>query len=284
LIIYVISCAQTQLMRFLLLFVLCAGVINSNAQNCGSNALMKKGAQLEYMVYSPGYKDEKSLKMTFEVTDVADSAGSTFSTIVKKGFGIKDAAKDQYMKTIRLQCDGKNLLIPFDFYSADTTWFNDGTPTIINRHLFYTGNAPIEDPNAHYTIPLVLEGAGSLPIATKQVKQFFTKTGELPAQGTDGWKKLKGESGIWVKDFEMLTIIKAIKVEGKEKVTTAAGTFDCYIINVDCDFQFNGANMVNKYAMRYNPEVGLVRMEIDMFSGKRKIGRSGSVELTGVKK
>lgn len=271
-------------MRSLLLFVFCVGVMNSNAQNCGSNALMKKGAQLEYMVYSPGYKDEKALRMIFEVAKVADSAGSTFGTIIKKGFGIKDAENDHYEKTIRLQCDGQHLLIPFDFYSADTTWFNDGTSSIIKRHLFYSGNAPIEDLNAHYIIPLTLEGAASLPVATKQVKQVFTKTGELPTQGTDGWKKLKGETGIWSKDYETLTIIKAIKVEGKEKVTTAAGTFDCYIINVDCDFQFNGATLVNKYTMRYNPEVGLVRMEIDMFSGKRKIGRAGSVELLSVKK
>ncbi|OQP45523.1 hypothetical protein A4D02_33235 [Niastella koreensis] len=245
---------------------------------------MTKGAKLEYMVYTPGYRDEKALKMTFEVTNVADSAGGTFSTITKKGIGIKDAENDHYEKTIRLQCDGKNLLIPFDFYSADTTWFNDASNTIVKRHLFYTGNAPIADPDAHYTIPLVLEGAAGLAIATKQIKQAFTKTGELPTQGTDGWHKVKGESGIWSKDYEMLTIIKAIKVAGKEKVTTAAGTFECYIINVDCDFQFNGATLVNRYTMRYNPEAGLVKMEIDMFSGNRKIGRSGSVELLSVKK
>ena len=271
-------------MRFLLLFVLCAGVINSNAQNCGSSALMKKGAQLEYMVYSPGYRNDKALRMVYEVANVTDSAGGTYSTIIKKGYGIKDEMNDHYEKTIRLQCDGKNLLIPFDFYSADTTWFNDATSSIIKRHLFYTGNAPLQDPNANYLIPLVLEGVTSLPVATKQVNLIFTQTGELPTQGTDGWHKLKGESGIWFKQYEMLTIFKDIKVEGKEKVTTAAGTFDCYIIGVDGDFQFNGASLVSKYTIHYNAEVGLVRMEMDLFSGKRKIGKSGSVELVSVKK
>jgi hypothetical protein len=271
-------------MRFLLMLALCVFVFKSNAQNCGTNALMKKGAQLEYMVYTPGFRDDKALRMVFEVAGVGDSAGSTFSTIIKKGFGIKDETNDHYEKTIRLQCDGKNLLIPFDFYSADTTWFNDANSSIIKRHLFNTGNAPINDPNANYSIPLVLEGVTGLPVATKQVKQIYTQTGELPAQGTDGWHKLKGETGIWTKDFEMLTSFKNIKVEGREKVTTAAGTFDCYIIGVDCDFQFNGASLVNKYSMRYNTEVGLVRMEIELFSGKRKIAKSGSVELISVKK
>lgn len=272
------------LMRLLLLFVLCVCVIDSSAQDCGSNALMKKGGQLEYMVYTPGYRNDKALRMVYEVTNVADSAGSTFSTIIKKGIGIKDPENDHYEKTIRLQCDGKNLLIPYDFYSPDTTWFNDRNMSIIKRHLFQTGNAPLQDPNAYYMIPLALEGITDLPVAAKQVKQGVTTTGELPAQGTDGWHKLKGESGIWTKSEEVLLNYKNIKVAGKDKVTTAAGTFDCYIIGVDCDFQFNGASFVTKYSMRYNPEVGLVRMEIDLFSGNRKISKAGSVELISVKK
>jgi hypothetical protein len=243
---------------------------------------MKNGAQIEYMVYSPGYRNDKALRMVFEVGDVIDSAGSTYSTIIKKGFGIKDEQHDHYEKTIRLQCDGKNLLIPFDFYGADTTWFNDGTMSIIKRHLFYSGNAPLQDPNANYSFPLGLEGVTSLPIGAKQIKQIVTKTGEIGKDG--GWKKLKGESGIWAKDYEFLTTIKAIKVEGKEKVTTAAGTFDCYIIGIDCDFQFNGMSMVTKYSFRYNTEVGLVKLEIDLMNGKRKTASSGSIELISVKK
>ncbi len=86
---------------------------------------MQKGAQLEYMVYNPAYRHDQALRMVYEVVNVADSAGSTYSTIIKKGIGIIDEANDHYEKTIRLQCDGKNLLIPFDFYSPDTTWFND---------------------------------------------------------------------------------------------------------------------------------------------------------------
>lgn len=271
-------------MRSLLMFLLCVCVINSNAQTGGSNALMKKGAQLEYMVYNPGYRNDKALRMVYEVADVSDNAGSTFSTIIKKGFGIRDEENDHYEKTIRLQCDGKNLLIPFDFYSPDTTWFNDGNVSIIKRHLFQTGIAPLEDPNANYSIPLVLEGITSLHMDTKQVKQTFTKTGEITTPGESGWKKLKGESGIWIKDYELLLNYKNFKVEGREKVTSAAGTFDCYIISVECEFQFNGMPLVSKYTMRYNTEVGLVRMEMDLFNNNKKFGKSGSVELISVKK
>jgi hypothetical protein len=278
-------------MRFLFLIVLSACVINSNAQTCGSNALMKKGTQLEYMVYGPGYRNDKASRLVYEVASVTDSAGSTFSTIIKKGFGIRDEKKDHYEKTIRLQCDGKSMLIPFDFYGADTTWFNDGNKmSIIKRHLFFTGNAPLEGPNANYRIPLELEGVSSLPTEPKQVKQTITRTGVDPdyqigntMYHEEGWKKLKGETGIWFTNYEVLTNINDIKVEGKEKVTTAAGTFECYIIGVYCDFKFNGTSLISKYSMRYNSEIGLVRMDIDLFSGKRKMS-SGSIELISVKK
>jgi len=253
---------------------------------------MKKGTQLEYMLYIPGYRDGKALKQIYEVANVTDSAGSTYSTIVKNGIGIRDEKKDHYEKTIRLQCDGKNLLLPFDFYSPDTTWFNDGnTISVIKRHVFFTGIAPLQDPNANYIIPLALEGATSLPEGVKEVKQTVTRAGTDPNYegvtmkvSSSGWKKLKGEPGIYTKDYECLTKVKDIKVRGKVKITTAAGTFECYIIGIDCDVQIDEMSIINKYTMYYNSELGLVKMDIDMYMGKRKVGSSGKLELISIKK
>ncbi|MBO9203548.1 MULTISPECIES: TapB family protein [Niastella] len=269
-------------MRFLFALVLVICVTNSNGQTAGSHALMKKGAQLEYMAYNAAYSHKQALRMVFEVADVTDSAGSVFSTIVKKGFGIKDEQNDHYEKTIRLQCDGKNIFIPFDFYGADTTWFNDAFTSIIKRHLFHTAIAPI-DPKANYIFPLALDGVTELSAATEQVKMTVTTAGSSP-WGTKSSKKLEGETGVWIKVEETVFNIKDIKVTGKEKVTTPAGTFDCYIIGVDCDFKYNDMPFLIKYRMRYNTEVGLVKMETELFLDKRKVSGEVSIELISVKK
>ena len=66
---------KPQRMKFLLALVLSLSFIYSNGQDCGSHALMKKGKQLEYMVYNPEYRDGKALRMVYEVADVTDSGG-----------------------------------------------------------------------------------------------------------------------------------------------------------------------------------------------------------------
>ncbi len=266
-------------MKLFLIAVFSICCIFSHAQTCGSHALMKKGAKLEYMVYAMGFKDSKASKLIFEVADVTDK----YSTIIKKGIGIRDAQNDQYTKTLQLQCDGKALLIPFDFYTADTLWFNDGYSYPDKRHVFFTANAPLNDPNAHYSIPLVLDGVTSLPATNKPFKQLTTKAALFSSQAASDWKKLPGESDIYTQDYELVTTIKEVKIGGKEKITTAAGTFDCYIININCDVQAYGLSLVAKISMDYNPKVGLVLATVDQFKNTNEMINTWSIELTHVK-
>lgn len=264
-------------MKFLLLLICSASVLFSNAQNCTSHALMRKGTQLDYMVYAPEYRNGQVLKLVFEVADVTDSAGSIISTVIKKGIGINDASNDHYERTIRLQCDGKNLLLPFDFLQADTTYFNDIFPSVKNRG-YYIGAAPQKD--ANFVFPLMLAGVTSLPEGLKQAEMKWILRGFTANPAS---KRQKGESGIWINDFESVYKIKNIKVEGRETINIAAGSFECNIIALDCELQMNSIAMPIKIKMYYNNEIGIIKMETTGPGAKNSKSKT-SVELISVKK
>jgi len=262
-------------MRFILILLLSLSVICSSAQNCTNLALMKKGTKLEYIVKGPGYVDGKVLKLVFEVVNVTQSAGNTYSTIIKKGIGIKDPQKDHYQRKIKLQCDGKNLLLPFDFYETDTTYLNDSyLSSVIKKNYFLSARAPLE--NVNYVIPLQLEGLTSLGEGVKQVKQ----KAKVVAMGAfPGYMPVKGQTDLWAKEYEIVYTIKDIKMAGRQQITTGAGTFDCYAIVIDRKVQFDGKSPASTVTMYFNKEVGLVKYEIAQ--GKDK---AASIELTGIKK
>jgi hypothetical protein len=240
---------------------------------------MRKGTQLEYMVYRSDEKKAKLLRLLFEVANVTDSAGSTYSTIIKKGFGIKDEQKDHYERTIQLQCDGKNLQLPFDFIGTDTLYFNDAFPSLIKRNIYYSAATPLED--ANYVIPLMLEGVTSLPEGIRPVVQHIKMTSLKPQPGSD---RVKGESGLWENDFKAIYKIKEIKVAGKETITTAAGAFECYILRADCDCSYEDFPMPTRYTIYYNSEMGIVKMETSVQVGRNKREQNGYLELQSVKK
>jgi hypothetical protein len=268
-------------MKLLLTLVFCVCFIYAEAQNCSSIVLMKKGTQLEYMAYNPRKKNKEMLRLIFEVTEVIDSSGSTYSTISKRGFGIRDEERDHYEKTIRLQCDGKNLLLPFDFYNLDTTWINDVWSGVITKtHLFATGLSPLKEGN-NYIIPLNPEGVSSLPTEPKQVKQIMTRTGA--PSNAPGWHKLKG-STFWYKDYGLTFDLKEIKVTDKQQVTVPAGTFECYIIIINCDLEQDEMSLGGVYTMYYNTEVGVVKIELDGYNGKKKISSAAPFVLKSIKK
>ena len=63
-------------MKFFLVLLLTATVVSSNAQDCTNIALMKKGTQLEYIVYRSENKVGKLARQFYEVTAVTGSAGA----------------------------------------------------------------------------------------------------------------------------------------------------------------------------------------------------------------
>jgi hypothetical protein len=182
---------------------------------------MQKGVQLEYKMYWP--KPDSSNNMTgvavarllFEVEKVTDSAGSTYSTISKKGFGVHNE-NDLYERKLVLKCDGMNLFIPFDFYLSDTFYANDMWPHLnLGNYGWSYGCKPLDDAIT-YIVPLVMDCIVGLPEGQKEVVQI-AKVGYEPFST---FKK--------VNYIDRTYKIISIKLAGKEWLTTPAGEFYCY--------------------------------------------------------
>jgi hypothetical protein len=237
------------------------------AQPCANHALMKKGAQLEYHVYFPKMEQAggattyyKASRILFEVAATKDSAASTWSTIIKKGIGLNDE-RDHCERTLILQCDGRNLLFPFDLYLPDTVYLSDINSKYKDKG-FFSAATPMVDAIS-YIFPLSLEGVNQLPEGKKQLELKTVV------------RSFSDEQTIYQSDYRSSIVIKNITVAGKETITTPAGSFVCYKIYVDSDQKMNKfATMSNRGTIYYNTELGVIKFEAP----------SGYAELVSVKK
>jgi hypothetical protein len=233
-----------------LLFLLCSlpcGFIM--AQDCMHHALMQKGTQLEYKEYVKQPKVNIPVaRLLFEVNQVKDSAGSTWSTITKRVFSNHDP-KYHYERKIVLQCDGKNLLLPIDFYITDTIYKKDVAPHLrLDNYDYVFAYTPLEDAIT-YIVPLVIDCIVSLPEGKKNIRHLVKADFRDLICGKA--KPYNGDS----------VIINSIKLESREMVTTPAGTFASYKFCMDVD-QSRGFGFSNeKYRLYFNREAGMVKME-----------------------
>lgn len=243
---------------FLLFSLLC---FNSFAQNCNSHALFQKGVQLEYNYHMAQFQgpEKKIMRLLFEVTDVYERNGSTFSAIVKRGNSL-NSEKEHYERTIDLECDGKNLLIPFDFFTADTVYTKDVYPTVREKKGYAFAFTPLKN-DATYIVPLKLEGSNKLPVGLTR----YVQKGKQRSWSDRSLRKF---------DFENIITIKSIRLIGKETVKTDAGAFECYKFYVDTDCEIGKRSLQLKYWLYFNNEVGLVKYD----------GPGGFIELVSVKK
>jgi hypothetical protein len=240
------------------LFLLCSLLyIDSFSQNCSNHNLFTSGTILEYsysMAQANGV-EAKNQRIRYEVQDVSDRDGSTYSTVVKKGISINDD-DGFYKRAIDIKCDGKNLYFPFDFYTPDFIYAKDMDPKRrAKKGSIAFSYTPLQDVIT-YVVPLVMDGISKLPEGTTEFKQ-------------------KGKSAyITNTDFENTITIKSIKLIGKETVKVEAGSFECYKIYVISAQKINKLDMDVKYWLYFNKDLGLVKLD----------SPGGSIALTSVKK
>ncbi len=95
------------------------------------------------------------------------------------------------------------------------------------------------------------------------------------------------------KEMKITSFMKERRVDGREKITTAAGTFDCYKIStiVEVNMEMPGMDdntkkmmeemkkkmPKQKFVMYFDPAVSIVKM--DMFSGDKLTSRSEVVSI-----
>ncbi|MEO6251690.1 MAG: hypothetical protein ABIO79_00165 [Ferruginibacter sp.] len=198
--------------------------------DCGKLVLFHKGAVIESTSYDAAGKETS--KTTTTVTDVKNE-GSVL-TATSSGL-MKSAAIGEKTMNLIYKCDGNNLYMDINSMMQNFEGLNNLKGDI--KPLQFPINISVGQklPDASYTISMD-KGA---------VKMDITAT------------------------------YKNRKVTGIEKITTTAGSWDCYKVTTDIDSDVQGLDEATKkimesvkekmkmsMAMWYNPELGIVRMEM----------------------
>lgn len=213
---------------------------------CGKLVLFHKGAVIEGTSYDAAGKETS--KTTTTVTDVINEDGVLTAT--SSGLMKSAATGDKTMNLI-YKCDGNNLYMDIKSMLQNFEGLNHLKGDI--KPLQFPLNISVGEklPDASYTISMD-KGA---------VKMDITAT------------------------------YKNRTVAGIEKITTTAGSWDCYKVTTDIDSDVQGLDEATKkimesvkekmkmsMAMWYNPEMGIVRMEM-YHAGKVNI----RTDITSVK-
>jgi hypothetical protein len=209
---------------------------------------MQKGAQLEYKEYwLTSSRHIPIARVVLEVDQVTDSAGSTWSSITKRVFSNIDS-NDHYERKLLLQCDGRNLLFPYDFFFTDTIYRRDFYPEAIKGGYSYAAvYMPLKDAIS-YIVPLVTDCIVSLPEGKKHIERIV-KPGYL------NFSLCKARTY----DVEASVIINSIILQGRQMFKTPAGNFDCHKFSME--LLKNGDDPPFQYSLYYNKEAGFVQLE-----------------------
>ncbi|MEO6541439.1 MAG: hypothetical protein ABIN74_10625 [Ferruginibacter sp.] len=213
---------------------------------CGKLVLFHKGAVIEGTSYDAAGKETS--KTTTTVTDVTNEGG--ILTATSSGLMKSPATGEKTMNLI-YKCDGNNLYMDIKSMLQNFEGLNHLKGDI--KPLQFPINVSVGQklPDASYTIAMD-RGAVKMDITTTYKNR----------------------------------IVAAI-----EKITTTAGSWDCYKVTTDIDSDVQGLDEATKkimesvkekmkmsMAMWYNPEMGIVRME--MFNAGKLNTRT---DITSVK-
>ena len=218
----------------------------STTAGCSKLILFHKGVIIEGTSYDAAGKETS--KMTTTVTDVKDEGGILIAT--SSALMNSSATGDKTMNLV-YKCDGNNLYMDMTSMLQNFKGLNNLKGDI--KPLQFPINVSVGQklPDASYTISMD-KGA---------VKMDITAT------------------------------YKNRIVAAKEKITTTAGSWDCYKVTTDIESDVQGLDAETKkimdavkekmkmsMSMWYNPEMGIVRMEMYQ-SGKLNI----RTDITSVK-
>jgi hypothetical protein len=197
---------KTNIKFLLLLSALCSFTF-LKAQDC-SHLVFTKGATFEMESYDN--KDKKTGRIKNTVKEVTSNGAKKEAAIHTESYDKKD--EKQTEGDIKIICDGGKLLIDMSGFARNSAMANSKDMEIKMEASF------IE-------VPAKLTVGQSLPDGNVTMKVVDKKSGEI-------FGTLK------------INIINR-KVEGKETVTTPAGTFECYKITYEIKSQMSLAMGMN---------------------------------------
>lgn len=245
----------------------------------GTEILFKRGAELEYKTMSArakGFKMEpyEITRITLTVDNVVDSNDATYSFITKRGRGIEKPDRDFYEKKMIVVKYEDRIVLPADLYAVDTSYLADKYPAV-KKAKGYTA---------------VMKMSGKIYIRTDAEMgklEYFPKTMEpefiirdvvmtTPAGAksvTDNYESLQEYK------YKIKITIGDLKFEPQmEKVKTAAGTFDCYVMRSKSVLDGMGRKFEQESLVYFHPRLGFVKTE--QVDAKVK---TGSLELVRLK-
>lgn len=209
-------------MKSIVIFAgLMLGLIAARAQECTFYMPKTEGAEVELSSYNAS--DKLQSKNVQKITSVKTTAEGTTASILSTAFDAK--GKKTSESTLEVRC--KDGVFYFDLTSM---LGNTGTTETEGMEMSITGEN-LELPS-QLTVGATLKNA--------RVNMSMT-SGGIPIMNTT-------------------VSITNRKVEAQEKLTTPAGTFDCYKISFDIESKM-GFAVKAKGVQWYAQEVGLVKAE-----------------------
>lgn len=274
-------------------FFILACLVITFSGNAQQVTLMNEGTRLEYQSYIPktnllgkhkGY--HTSVRLIYTVNAVRDSGSNKVSYITKEGISFKNAKRDTYKKQIVLASNDKLFRIPFDLFNADTSFLADLYPALKKRG-FFVAHAALDQP-VHVYIPHELDNVRELSTDKSTCRFEITLHDFMP----DEMANRRASTGPVFKDpsmdFGQKTVLGRLKeeveirinkaaVNGKQNITTPAGSFSCYKIVLYADMVAMRKSHPVRFILWYDPAIGCIR-----FEGDGPMNTSGYVELTKI--
>jgi hypothetical protein len=271
-------------MKPLIILFLSVNSVFAFGQDCTTSLLFRKGTTLEYKTSAPkgglfsrgGFFE--MTRLMFIVNDVKDSNNISYSYVTKVGVNPNDE-QSKYEKKYIIACDGINVSIPVDFYGIDTVYFSNMYPKVKKDKGIYSST--VVKGKSLYLFPVNFEknkfeiNGDRLTMNTK-IRDYEMARMQVAGAPNTG---MEFSGRITEDTYSMETSVKKYEVKGKEKITTPAGTFDCYKIVVSTDMEAFGRGINNNSIIYYHPEAGYVKSETQ----QAKI-KGGYVELVSIKK
>jgi hypothetical protein len=214
------------------------------AQDCVAYLPFKKGAELELTNYDKN--KQATTKVLHQVVDFKNAGGASVIDVQTKTTDLK---KNKEMGISKYQAKCENGAYKFQFGSFVMA---------SNEQMSNLKDFEVQAEGDFIEIPSSPQAGQALQGGQLKIKTLINGTANPMLNQT-------------------ITVSNR-KVEGMEKVTTAAGTFDCVKISEDVEFKTIIKFQVNTVSW-YSKEVGLVKSE-----SYRKGKLMGSTELSSIKK
>lgn len=181
--------------RLFVLFILLAGSISVTGQDCAMYVPVKEGTMMEIQHFNGKGKLENTTKQKV-LKKKGDSKNLSVDVEVRS---VNQKGKEEFSKTITLQCKNGSFVMDLSGFMPDMGKQMEGME--------------IKVEGAEVVIPAVLKVGQKLPDA--EIKMSLVS------------------QGMTMMSFNISIVNR--KVEAYEKVTTPAGTFDCYRFSQDIE-------------------------------------------------